>query len=70
VATPLSQYTLATPDGPLTDGLLTDGLDRVRPGAGMRILVLDQGQWPVGIVTGHDIHRLAQQHARDGDVPA
>jgi hypothetical protein len=60
---PLSQCTLASPDDPITD------VDRVRPGAGMRILVTDDGRHPVGNITAHDIHRLARG-AMGGDLRA
>ncbi|MDN3292757.1 site-2 protease family protein [Streptomyces ficellus] len=60
VATPLPQCAVAAPDE-----LLTEALDKLRPGAGRRILVVDQGQL-VGIVTWSDISRLMQRHALGG----
>jgi Zn-dependent protease/predicted transcriptional regulator len=59
VATPLPQCTVAAPND-----LLDDTLDRLRPGSGMRILVLGDGRLE-GIVTTHDISRLVQQHTLD-----
>ncbi|WP_323135926.1 MULTISPECIES: site-2 protease family protein [unclassified Streptomyces] len=65
VATPLSQCTLATPDE-----LLTEVLDRLGSGGGLPILVTDSGRLD-GIVTAHDIHRVAQRHRTgpDGATP-
>lgn len=65
VATPLSQCTLATPDE-----LLTGVLDRLGSGGGLPILVTDSGRLD-GIVTAHDIDRVAQLHAAgpDGATP-
>lgn len=62
VATPLPQCTVAT-----ANDLLNDALDRLRPGAGMRILVMGDGRLE-GIVTTHDISRLVQQHTLDGQA--
>ncbi|MDX6347608.1 MAG: hypothetical protein QOF84_2398 [Streptomyces sp.] len=56
LATPLSRCTLAAPDE-LLDGVL----DRLGPGTGLPILVMDGGRLG-GIITAHDIGRLAQQH--------
>lgn len=53
-ATPLSRCTLTAPHD-----LLTDALDRLRPGAGPRILVTADGRLE-GIVTAHDIARLVR----------
>jgi CBS domain-containing protein len=65
VATPLSQCTLATPDE-----LLTGVLDRLGSGGGLPILVTDSGRLD-GIVTAHDIDRVAQRHTAgpDGAAP-
>jgi CBS domain-containing protein len=56
LATPLSRCTLAAPDE-LLDGVL----DRLGSGTGLPILVMDGGRLG-GIITAHDIGRLAQQH--------
>lgn len=56
MATPLSRCTLAAPDE-LLDGVL----DRLGSGGGLPILVMD-GSRLDGIITAHDIGRLAQQH--------
>ncbi|WP_406424710.1 site-2 protease family protein [Streptomyces sp. NBC_00873] len=67
VATPLSQCTLATPDE-----LLTGVLDRLGSGGGLPILVTDGGRLD-GIVTAHDINRVAHQRhtaGPDGATPA
>ncbi len=55
VAVPLARCVLASPE----DGLV-DVLDKGGVTAPLRILVLDAGQL-VGIVTGHDISRIAQR---------
>ncbi|MDJ0341011.1 site-2 protease family protein [Streptomyces sp. H10-C2] len=60
VATPLSQCAVAAPND-----LLSDALDKLRPGTGMRILVVDMGHL-VGIVTAKDISRLVQRHTLGG----
>lgn len=60
VATPLSRCTLAAPEE-----LLTEVLDRAAGkglGGGLPILVMADGNL-VGIVTAHDVSRLAQQSA-------
>lgn len=60
VATPLSQCTLAGPEEQLTDVL-----ERARPAAALRILVLEDGRRPVGIITPHDIQRIVQRSGLD-----
>jgi Zn-dependent protease len=64
VATPLSQCAVAAPEEQLSDVL-----ERVRPGVGMRILVVDQGQLK-GIITAHDIDRLVRGYALSRPVRA
>jgi Zn-dependent protease len=59
-ATPLPQGTTCTPDD-----LLADVLEKLSPGGGMHILVMD-GRRPVGIITARDIARIAQRHALRG----
>jgi len=56
IATPLSRCTLAAPEE-----LVTEVLERARPTGGIRIIVLEQGRRPIGIVTVHDIQRRVQQ---------
>ncbi|GHJ27229.1 putative zinc metalloprotease Rip3 [Streptomyces hygroscopicus subsp. sporocinereus] len=57
VATPLSRCTVAEPGE-----LLSEVLERARPGGGgMPVLVVDHGQL-MGIVTMHDVTRLFQLH--------
>ncbi|MBL1095209.1 site-2 protease family protein [Streptomyces coffeae] len=57
-AVPLSRCTVAT-----SDELLTEVLDRARPGSGgMPVLVVDHGHLE-GIVTMHDVTRYFQLHA-------
>ncbi|MFF2326615.1 MULTISPECIES: site-2 protease family protein [unclassified Streptomyces] len=60
VAIPLSQCVVAAPSD-----LLTEALDKLRPGTGLRILVVD-GHHLVGIVTAKDISRLIQRHTLAG----
>ncbi|MFJ8649195.1 site-2 protease family protein [Streptomyces sp. NPDC093546] len=60
VATPLSRCALAAPDD-----LLSESLDKLRPGAGGRFLVVDEGRL-VGIVTAKDIARLMRRHTLRG----
>ncbi|MBT2508348.1 site-2 protease family protein [Streptomyces sp. ISL-98] len=60
VATPLSQCTTCAPDD-----LLEDVLEKVHPGSGMRILVID-GRRLVGIITARDLSRLVQRNALRG----
>jgi Zn-dependent protease len=60
VATPLSQCTTCAPDD-----LLEDVLKQLRPGSGMRILVMD-GHHLVGFITARDISRLAQRYQLRG----
>ncbi|MFE9628990.1 site-2 protease family protein [Streptomyces sp. NPDC006527] len=55
VATPLSQCTTCAPDD-----LLEDVLKNLTPRGGVRILVID-GRRLTGIITAHDIVRLAQR---------
>ncbi|QKV94125.1 site-2 protease family protein [Streptomyces sp. NA02950] len=58
VAVPLSRCTVAT-----SDELLTEVLERARPGGGgMPVLVVDHGHLE-GIVTMHDVTRFFQLHA-------
>ncbi|MEU1941131.1 site-2 protease family protein [Streptomyces sp. NPDC020125] len=57
VATPLSRCTVAEPGE-----LLSEVLERARPGGGgMPVLVVDHGQLE-GIITMHDVNRLFQLH--------
>jgi Zn-dependent protease len=60
VAIPLPQGTACAPED-----LLEDVLEKLTPGAGMQILVMD-GRRLVGIVTAHDISRIVQRHALRG----
>ncbi|MCX5193320.1 site-2 protease family protein [Streptomyces sp. NBC_00249] len=60
VATALAQCATAAPNE-----LLSEVLDRLGPGTGMPILVVDAGRL-VGIVTAKDISRLMQRHALGG----
>ncbi|MCY0950684.1 site-2 protease family protein [Streptomyces sp. H27-S2] len=60
VATALAQCATAAPNE-----LLSEVLDRLGPGTGMPILVVDSGHL-VGIVTAKDISRLMQRHALGG----
>ena len=57
VAAPLSRCTLAAPDE-----LLDSVLDRLGSEGGLPVLVMD-GSRLDGIITAHDIGRLAQQHS-------
>ncbi|MEU8824446.1 site-2 protease family protein [Streptomyces sp. NPDC048636] len=57
VAVPLSRCTVAT-----SDELLTEVLERTRPGGGMPVLVVDHGHLE-GIVTMHDVTRYFQLHS-------
>ena len=58
VATPVERCTVAT-----SDELLSEVLERARPGGGgMPVLVVDHGQLE-GIVTSHDVSRLFQLHS-------
>jgi Mg2+/Co2+ transporter CorC len=57
LATPLAKCTLATRDE-LLDGVL----DRLAPGAGLPVLVMDDGRLE-GIVTAGDISRLMRRNA-------
>ncbi|MET8517417.1 site-2 protease family protein [Streptomyces sp. NPDC005077] len=63
VAMPLSQCTVAD-----SADLLSETLEKLRPGSGMRILVVDGGHL-VGIVTAKDISRLIQRHGLGGRGP-
>lgn len=63
VAIPLSQCAVAAPGD-----LLNEALDKLRPGTGMRILVVD-GNHLVGIVTAKDISRLIQRRTLGGQGP-
>ncbi|MER6104800.1 site-2 protease family protein [Streptomyces sp. NPDC001832] len=63
VAVPLAQCAVAAPSD-----LLTEALDKLRPGSGMRILVVDGNQL-VGIITAKDISRLIQRHTLGGQGP-
>lgn len=60
VATALAQCATAAPNE-----LLSEVLDRLGPGTGMPILVVDSGHL-VGILTAKDISRLMQRHALGG----
>lgn len=60
VATPSAQCAAATPND-----LLSEVLDKLGPGTGMPILVVDAGHL-AGIVTAKDISRLMQRHALGG----
>jgi Zn-dependent protease/predicted transcriptional regulator len=62
VATPLSRCAVAAPDE-----LINHVLDRVRPGTGMRILVIEDGRLK-GIVTSHDVSRLVRRHTLDSQA--
>ncbi|MFK4224708.1 site-2 protease family protein [Streptomyces sp. NPDC019890] len=64
VAIPLSQCAVAAPSD-----LLSDALDGLRPGSGMRILVVDGGQL-VGIVNAKDISRQIQRQALRAQGPS
>ncbi|WP_084713336.1 site-2 protease family protein [Streptacidiphilus rugosus] len=55
VALPIGQVPLAAPDDELTEVM-----ERMTPGAPLRVLVLE-GQELVGIVTAHDVSRFLQQ---------
>ncbi|WP_432035646.1 site-2 protease family protein [Streptomyces cucumeris] len=57
VAVPVSRCTVAT-----SDELLTEVLERARPGGGLPVLVVDHGHLE-GIVTMHDVTRYFQLHA-------
>lgn len=63
VATPSAQCAAAAPND-----LLSEVLDRLGPGAGMPILVVDAGHL-AGIVTAKDISRLMQRHALGDQGP-
>ena len=63
VAIPLSQCAVAAPSD-----LLSDALDGLRPGTGMRILVVDGGQL-VGIVNAKDISRQIQRQTLRAQGP-
>jgi Zn-dependent protease/CBS domain-containing protein len=60
VATPLSRCTTCAPDD-----LMEDVLEKLRPGGGMPILVIE-GRRLVGIITARDLSRLVQRHALRG----
>ncbi|MGC9544542.1 site-2 protease family protein [Streptomyces sp. UG1] len=61
LATPLPQGSTCAPDD-----LLEDVLEKLSPGVGMHILVMD-GPRLVGIITARDIARIAQRHTLRGD---
>ncbi|MFJ9789946.1 site-2 protease family protein [Streptomyces globosus] len=60
VANPLERYAVAPPDLPLAEAL-----DRLRPGTGLPVLVVDGGRL-VGIVTASDIARMQRRRALGG----
>ncbi|MFP1624603.1 site-2 protease family protein [Streptomyces sp. 5K101] len=61
VAAPVSQYATCAPDD-----LLDDVLKKLRPPTGLPVLVLDGGRL-TGIITAHDITRLAQRRRLRGN---
>ncbi|RVU22896.1 site-2 protease family protein [Streptomyces antnestii] len=63
VATPSAQCAAAAPND-----LLNEVLDRLGPGTGMPILVVDAGRL-AGIVTATDLSRLMRRHALGGQGP-
>jgi Zn-dependent protease len=60
MAIPLSRCTTCAPDD-----LLQDVLERLRPGQGLPVLVID-GRRPAGIITVRDISRIVERHALGG----
>ncbi|MET9887959.1 site-2 protease family protein [Streptomyces sp. NPDC006430] len=64
VATPMAQCAVAAPDD-----LLSEALEKLRPGVGLPILALDEGRL-VGIVTAKDVTRLVQRQALGGGQDA